>query len=119
MPVPQISRSSVVVACEGNISCDLAGEAALLDFKSGMYYGLDEIGARIWKLIAEPRSVGEICDAIVAEYDVAAQVCEHDVIALLGELAARGMVETGMARRSVSSSRRLPARPPASVGAEL
>jgi hypothetical protein len=94
MPVPQISRSSVVVACEGNISCDLAGEAALLDFKSGIYYGLDEIGARIWKLIAEPRSVGEICDAIVAEYDVAAQVCEHDVIALLGELAARGLVET-------------------------
>ena len=94
MPVPQISRSSVVVACEGNISCGLAGEAALFDFHNGACNGLGEIGARIWKPIAEPRSVGEICDAIVAEYDVAAQVCEHDVIAWLGELAARGLVET-------------------------
>jgi len=95
MAAPRISRSSVVVACEGNISCDLAGEAALLDFKSGTYYGLDEVGARIWKLIAEPRVVGDICGTIVAEYDVEADVCERDVIALLGELIARGLVESG------------------------
>ena len=94
MQVPRSSRSSVVVACEGNISCDLAREAALLDFHSGTYYGLNQIGAQIWRPIAEPRSVGEICDVIVAEYDVAAQVCEHEVIALFGELAARGLVET-------------------------
>ena len=93
MPAPQISRSSVVVACKGQISCDLAGEAALLDFKSGMYYGLDEVGARIWKLIAAPRTVGEICDALMAEYEVEPAVCERDVIALLGELAVRGLVE--------------------------
>jgi hypothetical protein len=94
MPTPQISRSSVVVACEGQISCDLAGEAALLDFKSGIYYGLDQVGASVWKLIAEPRIVSEICDALVAEYEVAPEVCERDVIALLDQLAAKGLVET-------------------------
>jgi hypothetical protein len=94
MPAVQISRNSVVVACEGNISCDLSGEAAVLDFKSGMYYGLDEVGATIWKLIAEPRTVGEICETILAEYDVEAEVCERDVIALLGKLAAQGLIET-------------------------
>ncbi len=94
MAAPRISRSSVVVACEGSIACDLAGEGAILDFKSGIYYGLDEVGARIWKLIAEPRIVGEICDTILAEYDVEAEVCERDVIALLGELAAKGLVES-------------------------
>jgi len=94
MPALQMSRSSVVVACEGHISCDLAGESVVLDFKSGMYYGLDEVGASIWKLIAEPRTVGEICDALAAEYEVAPQVCERDVIALLAEFAAKGLVET-------------------------
>src|SRR6266851_3148762 len=78
MPALQMSRSSVIVACEGHISCDLAGEAVVLDFKSGMYYGLDEVGASIWKLIAEPRTVGEICDALVAEYEVAPPVYERD-----------------------------------------
>ncbi|MGH7914672.1 MAG: PqqD family peptide modification chaperone [Candidatus Binataceae bacterium] len=94
MPALQISRSSIVVASEGNISCDLAGEVAVLDFKSGMYYGLDEIGARIWKLITEPRAVNDICDMLVAEYEVESGVCERDVLALLGELAAKGLVET-------------------------
>ncbi len=93
MAALQISRDSVVVACEGNISCDLAGEAAVLDFKSGMYYGLDEVGARIWKLIAEPSTVGEICDTLLDEYDVEPDACERDVIALLGELAAKGLIE--------------------------
>jgi Coenzyme PQQ synthesis protein D (PqqD) len=91
--VQQISRSSIVVVCQDNLSCDIGGEAAVLDFKRGTYYGLDEVGARIWNLIAEPTIVGEICDALVAEYEVEPEVCERDVIALLGELAVRGLVE--------------------------
>ena len=95
MPASRISRSTVVVASDGAISSDLAGEAAILDFKRGTYYGLDEVGATIWKLIAEPRTVGEICAALVAEYEVEPEVCERDVLALLGKLAASGLIETG------------------------
>lgn len=91
----QISRTTVIVASERAISSDLAGEAAIIDFKSGSYYGLDEVGATIWKLIAEPRTVSEICDAVVAEYEVDPEVCERDVLALLGKLAASGLIKTG------------------------
>jgi Coenzyme PQQ synthesis protein D (PqqD) len=100
-PALQISRTTVIVASERAISSDLAGEAAIIDFKSESYYGLDEVGATIWKLIAEPRTVGEICDAVVAEYEVDPEVCERDVLALLGKLAASGLIETG----DVSASR--------------
>jgi hypothetical protein len=34
-----------------------------------MHYGLEEVGARIWELIAEPRTVGEICDTLLDEYE--------------------------------------------------
>jgi Coenzyme PQQ synthesis protein D (PqqD) len=94
-PALQISRTTVIVASERAISSDLAGEAAIIDFQSGSYYGLDEVGATIWKLIAEPRTVSEICDAVVAEYEVDPDVCERDVLALLGKLAASGLIETG------------------------
>jgi hypothetical protein len=100
-PALQISRTTVIVASERAISSDLAGEAAIIDFKSGSSYGLDEVGATIWKLIAEPRTVSEICDAVVAEYEVDPEVCERDVLALLGKLAASGLIETG----DVSASR--------------
>ncbi len=83
----------MVVAAGDYLSCDLAQEAAILDFKSGLYYGLDEVGAHIWKLVSQPLRVSDIRDALLAEYEVDAEACERDVIALLSELAAKGLVE--------------------------
>ena len=85
--------SSVVVAAEGQVACDLAGEAAILDIQSGMYYGLNAVGARIWQLIQEPRSVNEVLDTVLGEYDVEPDRCERDLLALLQELAAKGLIE--------------------------
>ena len=42
---PTISDRSIVVAAKDQVSCDLAGEAAILNMKNGVYYGLDPVGA--------------------------------------------------------------------------
>ena len=52
----------VVVAAEDQISRDLDGEAVILNMKSGVYCGLNEVGARIWQLIQKPMSVTHIRD---------------------------------------------------------
>ena len=53
-----LSSSSSVVAVEGQVSSDLGGEEfAILNLKTGTYYGLDAVGARIWALLLEPRTV--------------------------------------------------------------
>lgn len=88
-----ISGSSVVVAAKDQISCDLAGEAAILNVKSGLYYGLDPVGARIWNLMQEPRPVAEIQSAIAAEYDVDPERCGLDLAELLQKLLAEGLIE--------------------------
>ena len=88
-----ILRNSLVVAARDQVSCDLAGEVAILDMKSGIYYGLNALGARIWNLVQEPKIVSELCEIILEEYDVEADRCEHDILALLQELTAKGLVE--------------------------
>jgi hypothetical protein len=88
-----ISDRSVVVAAKDQVSCDLAGEAAILNIKSGVYYGLDPIGAQIWRLMQEPRAVAEIQNAITNEYDVEPNRCAQDVVALLEKLLAEGLIE--------------------------
>ena len=88
-----LSRHSIVVAAKDQISCDLAGEAAVLNIKSGVYYGLDAVGARIWKLIQQPRSVEEVREALVGEYEVESERCESDVLALLEKLLDEGLIE--------------------------
>jgi hypothetical protein len=88
-----LSNTSIVVASPDQVSSDLAGEIVMLNLKNGTYYGLDEVGARIWSLIQEPQPVAAIRDTILGEYDVEPERCEHDLLALLGELEGAGLIE--------------------------
>jgi hypothetical protein len=88
-----ISDRSVVVVAKDQVSCDLAGEAAILNVKNGVYYGLDPVGARIWSLIQEPRAVAEIQNAITSEYEVDPERARRDLVALLEKLFAEGLIE--------------------------
>ena len=89
----KIELNSVVMAVADQVSCDREGEAAVLNLKTGVYYGLDEVGASVWRMLDEPRRVDELVDALLGEYEVDREECQRDVIALLGELAVRGLVE--------------------------
>ncbi|HEX6292766.1 MAG TPA: PqqD family peptide modification chaperone [Herpetosiphonaceae bacterium] len=88
-----ISKYAIVVATKEQVSSELAGEAVILNLKNGMYYGLDPVGARIWTLIQQPRSVAALFEVILAEYDVDPGRCERDVLALLRDLAAAELIE--------------------------
>jgi hypothetical protein len=85
--------SAILVAATDQVSCDLDGESVILHLSSGMYYGLNAIGARIWGLIQAPRSVMEIRDTLLAEYDVDPARCESDLLILLEQLVAERLVE--------------------------
>jgi len=84
---------TIVVASRSQVSSDLAGETVLLSMKTARYYGLADVGARIWSLLREPVSVAVICETIGREYDVAPERCEADVVRFLEDLAAHGLVE--------------------------
>ena len=88
-----ISTESTVVASKDQISCDLEGEAAILNLKNGTYFGLDPVGATIWSLIVQPRRVVEIRDALIDQFDVEAERCSRDLLQLLGELRAHGLIQ--------------------------
>ena len=88
-----LSTNSHVVASSRQISCDVADEAVLLSMRSGEYYGLNAVGASIWHLIQQPRSVAEIRDALLKSYDVEPAECEVEIRAFIGELLALDLVE--------------------------
>jgi hypothetical protein len=87
-----LSAASRVVVSDEQVFTTLGGEAVILGLRDGVYYGLDAVGARIWELLVEPRRVGDLVSTVVAEFDVTPERCERDVIALLDDLAARGLV---------------------------
>jgi hypothetical protein len=87
------ANTTRVVVVKDQVSANLAGEAVILNLKSGIYYGLDEVGARIWSLIQQPKSVDEIVAGLLAEYQVEPERCQRDLLALLKQLAAANLIE--------------------------
>lgn len=90
--IEKCANSSVVRAAGGNVFCDLDGEAVILNLMQGIYYGLNEVGSRVWELLQEPGRVEDICDVIVSEYAVDRGRCERDLAALLEKLADRELI---------------------------
>jgi len=90
------SRSIVVVAKE-QVSCPLGEESAILNLKNSVYYGLDPVGARVWKLLQQPRSVAELRDTLLNEYEVESGRCEQDLLALLETMRSEGLIEVRVA----------------------
>ncbi len=82
----------IVVSSNDQISRDLGGEAVILNMKSGVYCGLNEVGARIWELLKEPKSVQSIMDTLLEEYEVVTDQCKSDLLALLQELSDNDLI---------------------------
>jgi hypothetical protein len=89
----EVSERSTVVAVNHQVSSDLGGEVAILDLDAGMYYGLGDVGARVWELAQKPKTVEEIQNRILHEYEVDPASGRHDVLALLQQLANKGLIE--------------------------
>ena len=88
-----IGADTLIRRGEELVASDLEGETVMMSVQSGMYYGLDSIGSRVWQLIEQPRSVSELCDILLQEYAVERAQCERDVIALLNEMHGEGIVD--------------------------
>ena len=93
-----LSDDSLVKASGDQVSSEVDGEMVSVNLKSGLYYSLNAVGSRIWQLVQEPSSVRDIRETIVEEYEVEAERCGRDVVRLLNDLAARGLIEVDGAR---------------------
>lgn len=81
------------------IEAEIDGELIGLEVEQGTCFGFNPTATRIWSMIESPRSFGELCDALVAEYEVDPETCADELAALLRELEDDGLVELEPARR--------------------
>lgn len=93
MSEPALSAATRVAAAREQLSCVVEGEVVILNLADDVYYGLEGVGARVWALLEEPRTVAELRDAVSAEYEVDAATAEQDILDLLHDLVRRRLVE--------------------------
>jgi hypothetical protein len=86
------SLDASVHVAEDVVFRELDGEAVILNLQSGMYFGLDAIGTRIWQLCQQHGSIRSVWEAIQNEFDVSADTLQSDLLAFIDELSAKGLV---------------------------
>ena len=84
-------RDSVTVAPDV-VFRELDGEAVILNLESGIYFGLDHVGTRIWQLIQAHGSLQKVFETMCDEFDVGSDALERDLLGLMDELCAKGLV---------------------------
>lgn len=87
-----VTEDAQVVAVEGLTAADLGGEAVVLDAHSGRYYGLNELGVRIFDMLHSPTRVGAIIETLAQEYDVEEAQLRRDVLEFLGTMEGNRLI---------------------------
>lgn len=88
-----IQLQSTVVAVDDQVSSALDDEEVILHLESGVYYGLNTVGAAVWERIQTPCRVTPLCDQLHSEFDVERDRLERDVLELLHDMSDEGLVQ--------------------------
>lgn len=89
------SLSSTISVPANVMFRDLAGESVLLELESGQYFGLDEVGTRMWALLEKHGAVGPTFRALLEEFEVQEAQLERDLLAFVERLADHRLVDVG------------------------
>ena len=71
---------------------ELGGETVLLNLANEIYFGLDEVGTRVWQVLDETHSASDVVARLVEEYEVSEDQLRLDVEKLISELVEAGLV---------------------------
>jgi hypothetical protein len=81
---------------------DVDGEIVLLNVVTGQYFGLDEVGSRVWVLLTSDGDAGAslevLRDRVVAEFEVEAPAAQADLTDLLTQLLEQQLIAVGAAQ---------------------
>ena len=87
-----ISFSDTVRVPDDVLISNLQDESVILNLDSERYYGLDSIGTRILSVLTTSESIEAAYNTLVQEYDIDGQALRQDLIALVENLVAQGLV---------------------------
>ena len=96
-------HDKVIVASQNQLASELGDEIVILNLDDGMYYGLNPLGAYVWRIIGSPQAFADIVSAILADFEVEQERCEQDLTDLLTNLEGKKLVQVSEADVAAAS----------------
>ena len=88
-----ISFSDRVKIPDDVLISKLQEESVILNLDNERYYGLDDVGTRFLSVLTSSDSIETAYETLVREYDVEGQVLRQDLLQLVEELVAQGLIQ--------------------------
>lgn len=74
------------------IPAELDGKPLLLNLRDWTHVSLNETGARIWELLAEPTGAGVLLERLLEEFEAPEELLKRDLEGFLRQLGAEGLI---------------------------
>jgi len=88
----ELSLNSRVKVSDDVLFQELQGEAVLLNLKTGVYLGLNQIGTRIWELLQQDGSLSKTVEVLLQEYDVSRDQLTQDLLDLVAQMGKQALL---------------------------
>jgi Coenzyme PQQ synthesis protein D (PqqD) len=90
--IPLTASDTVVARRNDLVEAEINDEILALSIEHGVCYGMNSVASHIWKLLAKPTRICDLCTTLLAAYRVDPGACERQVLDLLEELRTEGLL---------------------------
>lgn len=87
-----IATNAVLVQTADIPSTEIDNEVVLMSADTGKYYSFAGTARSIWKVLEKPTTLTELCDSLMAQYDVDEQSCRRDVTFFVTQLKDQQLI---------------------------
>lgn len=87
-----IAKYDTVSASPHQLSTNLGNESVILEFQTGTYFSVNDVGTAVWNYLQQPRHVTDVITHIVNKYEVSADQAEAEILSFLQNLVDKGLV---------------------------
>jgi Coenzyme PQQ synthesis protein D (PqqD) len=81
-----MNATNIISRSDGWLTAWIGHELVMMNAESNSYLSLSGSGGRIWELLEEPRTVGQLCQSLVGEFDGAPERIYRELFAFLDKL---------------------------------
>ena len=88
-----LTLSDRVSVPDAVVSRELDGETVLLNLDTGIYFGLDAVATDMWRAVQESGLLQDVFESACGRYEVDPAVLREDLLKLVNQLAAKGLLQ--------------------------
>lgn len=74
------------------LAAEVGAEIVLLNMATGYFHQLNAVGSYLWRRLAEPHTVAQLCLSALDDFEADEAACRRDVDAFVRELHEAGLV---------------------------